>query len=68
MAMCKQHLENDTGMTFFPEGRRSSNGELNEFKAGAFILAIETQAPIIPAAIVGADKVWVIIIYSNFDS
>lgn len=38
----------------FPEGTRSRSGELLRFKKGAFIMALEAQAPIVPVAITGA--------------
>ena len=38
----------------FPEGTRSATGELQPFKKGPFVLAIETGVPVIPAAIVGS--------------
>jgi 1-acyl-sn-glycerol-3-phosphate acyltransferase len=38
----------------FPEGTRSRDGELGEFKTGAVRLAIEMQVPIVPMAIVGS--------------
>ena len=38
----------------FPEGTRSRDGELGEFKTGAVRLAIEMQVPIIPMGIVGS--------------
>ncbi|MEQ1857671.1 MAG: lysophospholipid acyltransferase family protein, partial [Longimicrobiales bacterium] len=41
----------------FPEGTRSDSGELQPFKKGAFVLAIETGADIVPAAILGSRAV-----------
>ena len=37
----------------FPEGTRSKTGELRDFKAGAFKLAIEAQVPVLPLAVYG---------------
>jgi 1-acyl-sn-glycerol-3-phosphate acyltransferase len=41
----------------FPEGTRSEAGELQPFKKGAFVLAIQTGADIVPAAISGSHEV-----------
>jgi 1-acyl-sn-glycerol-3-phosphate acyltransferase len=41
----------------FPEGGRTDNGELKEFKDGAAYLAIKAQAPVIPLAVIGTRKV-----------
>ena len=38
----------------FPEGTRSTTGDLLPFKDGAFRLAIEAQLPILPLAVHGA--------------
>ncbi len=38
----------------FPEGTRSRTGELLPFKMGAFHLALETRAPLIPVVLHGA--------------
>ncbi|MFX1345409.1 MAG: lysophospholipid acyltransferase family protein [Promethearchaeota archaeon] len=38
----------------FPEGTRSYDGELGEFKTGAVRLAIEMQVPIVPMAVIGS--------------
>ena len=37
----------------FPEGTRSRTGILREFKKGSFVLAIETQLPLVPVSIDG---------------
>jgi 1-acyl-sn-glycerol-3-phosphate acyltransferase len=41
----------------FPEGTRSEDGALQRFKKGAFVLAIQTGADIVPAAITGSRQV-----------
>lgn len=42
----------------FPEGTRTKNGELNPFKKGAFMLAIQAGVPIVPIAISGTEKIF----------
>ena len=53
MDTCKEHLERGMPVMIFPEGTRSASGELLPFKNGAFRLAIETGADILPIAIAG---------------
>ena len=38
----------------FPEGTRSRTGELQPFKTGAFLLAIESGVPVVPVGISGS--------------
>jgi len=45
-------------LCIFPEGRRSWDGSLNEFKKGVGILARELSIKIIPVAIKGAYRAW----------
>jgi 1-acyl-sn-glycerol-3-phosphate acyltransferase len=46
-------IRNGRSVTVFPEGTRSPDGEIHEFKAGAFILAIESGSPVLPVVIKG---------------
>ena len=41
----------------FPEGTRSKDGNLGEFKRGAFLLANAAKEKIVPVTIVGSDKI-----------
>ena len=47
----------NTTIIMFPEGTRSLDGELQRFKKGAFVLAIQAQVPIIPIAIIGSGEI-----------
>lgn len=42
-----------TGIVFFPEGTRTSDGEIGSFKKGAVMTALSLKLPIIPMAIAG---------------
>ena len=48
----------DEGESFvvFPEGTRSRNGRLGEFKKGAFVLAIRLGLPVVPVTCVGTRR------------
>ena len=41
----------------FPEGTRSNNGEIKDFKQGIFHLAIKSGVPIVPVSIVGSGQI-----------
>jgi 1-acyl-sn-glycerol-3-phosphate acyltransferase len=41
-----------------PEGQRSFDGQLQEFKKGAAILATELNVPIVPVALDGTYSIW----------
>ncbi|MDI1432954.1 lysophospholipid acyltransferase family protein [Polyangium sorediatum] len=53
MERCKWYLDRGMSVMIFPEGTRSSDGELKPFKDGAFRLALETGIPILPIAVAG---------------
>jgi 1-acyl-sn-glycerol-3-phosphate acyltransferase len=46
-----------SNIIIFPEGTRTSDGSLQRFKKGAFVLALQAGVPIVPAAIVGSRPV-----------
>jgi 1-acyl-sn-glycerol-3-phosphate acyltransferase len=50
---CRDRLRKRVSVMIFPEGTRSRTGELLPFKDGAFRLAIESGAPILPLAVAG---------------
>lgn len=50
------HLRAGTSMLFFPEGTRSTTGQIGAFKIGAFKMAKETNVPILPIVLKGAGK------------
>jgi len=41
----------------FPEGTRSRDGRLGDFKKGVFIMAIKAQTPVIPVTILNSSKI-----------
>jgi 1-acyl-sn-glycerol-3-phosphate acyltransferase len=45
------HVRRGTAVFIFPEGGRSSDGRLQEFKTGAFLLAIKAETPVVPITI-----------------
>ncbi|MEZ4701808.1 MAG: lysophospholipid acyltransferase family protein [Rhodothermales bacterium] len=48
------HLEQGSSVYIFPEGTRSTTGEMQPFKSGAFALAKRAQVAILPVAIIGS--------------
>jgi 1-acyl-sn-glycerol-3-phosphate acyltransferase len=50
---CRDRLDKKVSVMIFPEGTRSKSGELQEFKDGAFRLAIDAGVPILPLAVLG---------------
>lgn len=53
LAQCRDRLDKRVSVMIFPEGTRSHSGDLGPFKTGAFRLAIESGAPILPLAVHG---------------
>ncbi|MDO5441858.1 MAG: lysophospholipid acyltransferase family protein [Bacillota bacterium] len=55
---CADNLKAGNSMIIFPEGTRSRNHEMNEFKPGAFKCAIKAGVPIVPFVLDGSYKAW----------
>ncbi|MBZ5713122.1 lysophospholipid acyltransferase family protein [Nannocystis pusilla] len=53
LARCRQHLRDGSRLLLFPEGTRSRDGQIREFRRGAFALAVEAGVPIVPIVIDG---------------
>ena len=50
---CHDRLQKKVSVMIFPEGTRTADGSLGPFKDGAFRLAIESGAPILPLVVHG---------------
>jgi 1-acyl-sn-glycerol-3-phosphate acyltransferase len=58
MQVVKDKLEHERPtVIMFPEGTRSATGELQRFKKGAFVLAIQARVDVVPAAISGSREI-----------
>ena len=58
LILAKQQLEKGEIVLLHPEGTRSSDGELGEFKDGAAYLSIKSGAPILPVFVDGAFRIF----------
>ena len=54
MIPLRQRLVIGACLMVFPEGSRSSDGQLKKFKPGMFLLAIENKLPVVPVSIRGS--------------
>jgi 1-acyl-sn-glycerol-3-phosphate acyltransferase len=52
-----RHVREGIAVFVFPEGGRSLDGAIGEFKAGTFLLAIKAGAPVVPITLNGARSV-----------
>lgn len=54
--LAAEKVRNGVSIVIFPEGTRSEDGVLKDFKKGGFILAIKSQQPIVPISISGSHR------------
>ena len=52
-----RRIADGTSVIIFPEGTRSPDGSLHQFKAGAMVLAIKAGVELVPVGIVGTHQV-----------
>jgi 1-acyl-sn-glycerol-3-phosphate acyltransferase len=50
----KDKIKAGASVVFFPEGTRSPDGKIQEFKKGGFVMALATDTPILPITINGS--------------
>ncbi|PKN76231.1 MAG: 1-acyl-sn-glycerol-3-phosphate acyltransferase [Deltaproteobacteria bacterium HGW-Deltaproteobacteria-10] len=56
MEDCEKTLAEGNSVFIYPEGTRSLDGEIKDFKPGAFILAHKAKAPILPIVLTNTGK------------
>ncbi len=49
-------LKSGSGLLVFPEGRRSTDGKIQEGNAGVGMLAVSAGAPVVPVLLLGTDR------------
>jgi len=57
MLQAAEKVKEGVSVMIFPEGTRSPDGKLQPFKKGVFLIALKSQAPILPITICGTAKI-----------
>lgn len=52
-----ENLRKGESVIIYPEGTRSRDGEVQDFRKGAFRLALATGLPILPVSVAGTDRI-----------
>jgi 1-acyl-sn-glycerol-3-phosphate acyltransferase len=53
LKQCEDNLKNGNSIMIFPEGTRSVDGQIHNFKEGAFKIALVSKVPILPIVLDG---------------
>jgi len=57
LSAAREKIVNGTSVIFFPEGTRSPDGIIRDFKKGAFKMALDLDMPILPVTIIGTKEI-----------
>ena len=57
MNTCKGWLKQGSSILLFPEGTRSEDGEIKNFRDGAFRMAVDCGVPVVPVVIDGTHEI-----------
>jgi 1-acyl-sn-glycerol-3-phosphate acyltransferase len=57
LELAAEYMREGTSFLIYPEGTRSPDGRLQQFKRGAFVLAIKAGVPVVPVACAGAHRI-----------
>lgn len=57
LQQCKNLLGNGASVLFFPEGTRSSDKKMADFKKGAFSVAVKAGAKVVPVTLIGTGDI-----------
>lgn len=57
MSSCKKWLSQGVSIMMFPEGTRSENGRMSDFRDGSFRLSLDSNVPLVPVVITGTREV-----------
>jgi 1-acyl-sn-glycerol-3-phosphate acyltransferase len=57
MLLAAEKVKSGVSILIFPEGTRSPDGRLQPFKKGLFLIALKSQAPILPVTIIGTSRI-----------
>lgn len=58
MTTCKNWLNRGASVMIFPEGTRSEDGEVQNFRDGAFRMAVDCDVPVVPIIVKGTYEIY----------